>query len=85
MPGGLAIVPLKTASAQPPEVFYRKNRVLVKRVGQQWYAVVGIPLSAKPGKHTIRHIKANKNSTISFNVRAKHYPEQRLQCFQSEL
>lgn len=79
VPGGVVIVPLKTNTLQAPKVYYHKNRVLVKKVGAQWYAVVGIPLTAKPGKHRLHFIKGKNNHTLSFVVNAKRYPEQRLQ------
>ncbi|MFO7603026.1 MAG: peptidoglycan DD-metalloendopeptidase family protein [Gammaproteobacteria bacterium] len=79
VPGGLVIVPLQTNSPRSPQVFYKKNRVLVKRVAQQWQAIVGIPLSATPGTHKLRVLEGKANHTVTFEVQAKDYPEQRLQ------
>ena len=51
-PGGVAVVALptfpKTASA-----FYNDRRVLVTNQKDNWIALVGIPLSAKAGKHEL--------------------------------
>jgi len=77
VPGGLIIVPLKVNSQKAPRVYFNKNRVLVKKIRQQWLAVIGIPLSAKPGTHTLQ-IKGQKNTSLSFVVKAKRYPEQHI-------
>lgn len=47
-PGGIAKVRLG-ASDTPPRVHVGTDPVLVMREGGEWIAVVGIPLSAKPG------------------------------------
>ena len=78
VPGGLVIVPLKTNSTQAPKVYYKKNRVLVKKINSEWQAVVGIPLSARAGKHKLRILKGQNNKIVSFSVKPKKYPEQRL-------
>lgn len=48
MPGGVARIPLDDA-ARPPRLTLDGQRVLVMREGGKWLAVVGVPLSAKPG------------------------------------
>jgi murein DD-endopeptidase MepM/ murein hydrolase activator NlpD len=48
VPGGVARIGLG-ASAQAPRVRLGSDRVLVIREGDEWVAVVGIALSAKPG------------------------------------
>lgn len=83
VPGGVALVPLITSALQAPKVFYRERQVMVHQHNKQWLAVVGIPLSAKPGSHTLlvkdsATDKANTNLKIPFTVQAKEYQSQYL-------
>src|ERR1700674_884533 len=48
VPGGVARIGLG-ASERPARVRLGSNRVLVMREGDEWVAVVGIALAAKPG------------------------------------
>jgi len=48
VPGGVAKIALG-ASEQPPRVRLESDRVLVMREGDEWVALVGIALAAKPG------------------------------------
>ncbi|HEU0199508.1 MAG TPA: M23 family peptidase, partial [Burkholderiaceae bacterium] len=48
VPGGIARIRLGGA-AQPPRVHVGETRALVLREGDEWMAVVGVPLAAKPG------------------------------------
>jgi murein DD-endopeptidase MepM/ murein hydrolase activator NlpD len=48
VPGGVARIALG-ASASPPRARFGKDRVLVARDGDEWVALVGIPLGAKAG------------------------------------
>jgi len=78
VPGGVAIVALDDQGDAPPEVTYRGNRVMVARGEQGWEAVVGIPLSARPGRHSIV-VRGNPHShKIHFQVKDKKYAVQRL-------
>ncbi|WP_257310862.1 peptidoglycan DD-metalloendopeptidase family protein [Geothrix fuzhouensis] len=73
VPGGVVVVALPGGPAAP-KATYRGEPVLVRRSGRSWTAVVGIPLSAKPGRHEI----AVEGRPVTFTVRAKRYPEQRI-------
>jgi murein DD-endopeptidase MepM/ murein hydrolase activator NlpD len=78
VPGGVAIVDLDYTKDKPPAVSYRGNKVMVYRDGQDWKAIVGIPLSTKPGSHNIQ-VRGNPHSRkISFEVKDKKYAVQRL-------
>jgi murein DD-endopeptidase MepM/ murein hydrolase activator NlpD len=57
-----------------PRVTYRGEPVLVRRSGRGWQAVVGLPLSAKPGRETLDM----GGRAIPFTIRPKRYPEQRI-------
>lgn len=73
VPGGIAVVDLNTATDPAPEVTFLKRRVMVvKGNNGNWHAVVGIPLSLKEGKHTIR-IKTAGKRKLAFNVKHKDY------------
>jgi murein DD-endopeptidase MepM/ murein hydrolase activator NlpD len=72
VPGGVALVPL--AGGKPGEARFNGERVLVRPGGKGWVAVVGIPLSAKPGSAFLEV----DGKRIAFALRPAHYPEQRL-------
>jgi len=76
VPGGIVVLDIGPAGNLAPEVYYRKKRVMVVQNNGQWQAVVGISLTAKPGKHQIR-IKG-QSTPLPFQVNAKQYPEQHL-------
>src|SRR3990170_1780805 len=78
VPGGVAVIPLTgVAMDNAPQVHYQGNRVLVTRYEGQWHAVVGVPLSAKPGAHHIE-VQASAPRQFSFTVLPKDYETQRL-------
>lgn len=77
VPGGLALVPLEAEAAY----FQGERLMLVPSAGTALadkasrVALVGIPLSAKPGEH---QIELDDGAKVSFMVGAKEYPVQRL-------
>lgn len=73
VPGGIMVIALPDHSTQP-KVEYKKRPVAVIQEGNIWHAIVGLPLSIKPGKHSI---KVN-SKPVSFQVNNKDYPEQRI-------
>ncbi|MDM8565471.1 peptidoglycan DD-metalloendopeptidase family protein [Candidatus Halobeggiatoa sp. HSG11] len=76
VPGGIAWISLLTRSNVPPVIKYQNKQVLVLRNGQQWIALVGIPLTARIGQHTI--INQDNNQQYSFKVTHKRYKVQRI-------
>lgn len=79
VPGGIAIVTLGEHNSAP-QAYYLGKRVMVVQEGGQWQAVVGIPLSAKPGRHTLRlQPHGARDRSVTFTVSAKRYEEQHLQ------
>lgn len=81
VPGGVAHLLLPIESQQPPQAYLGKKRLLVRstegtRYQQQapWLALVGIPLSSKPGVHAVNVGKQQ----FEFEVDAKEYREQRI-------
>lgn len=74
VPGGVAVLDLGSAP-QAPQAHYQGKQVLViKEDGVRWIAIVGIPLSVKPGTQSIQAA----GRTLSFQVGHKHYREQRI-------
>lgn len=74
VPGGIAIVPLMAKTQ--PLIYYNKRKVLTVFKDNKWLAIIGIPLSEKPGPHQIYDKKAEQS--ISFNVINKTYPAQHI-------
>lgn len=73
VPGGVAVIALGDHE-RPPVVEYQNRRVLAVEGDEGWIAVVGIPLSAKPGEHRLRA----GDETLTFSVQDKSYETQRL-------
>ena len=76
VPGGIAVIPLASSDGDRPEVTYRGRRVMVVPDNDRWNAVVGIGLSAKPGRHAVRVKRNGDTATVSFRVRDKEYESQ---------
>lgn len=72
VPGGIAIIDLN--SKLEPAVFYNKRKVLTVFHNDSWHAIVGIPLSTKPGDHQLNI--STKQLASTFNVVSKDYPAQ---------
>ena len=77
VPGGIAVVNLKT-EIKPLQVSFQNKNVLVVNNKNNWYAVVGLPLATKPGMHFLLVKQVGNNSKISFQVRDKRYATQHL-------
>ena len=76
VPGGVVWIALRSQSDTPPKVVYQQRRVVVLRDGPQWVALVGIPLTAKPGLHVV--IDQDTGKHYSFNVSKKKYKTQHI-------
>jgi len=84
VPGGVAIVNLGAFDPlqEKPFAWFRGQPVWVSKQGQQWVAVVGLPLNLPVGIHELR-VSNQGDSGIafrhtSFEVHAKHYPAQHI-------
>jgi len=78
VPGGIIVIDLP-ASKSRPQVKYKKRRVMVINNNSSWKAIVGIPLTEKPGAQTITVSSQNNPSQqIAFTVKKKKYPEQHI-------
>lgn len=79
MPGGIALVRLGTApGAAPPRAWLGEQPVWVSADGGQWTAVVGLALDLPPGSHQLRVEAGERERQVSFVVRPKDYPAQRI-------
>lgn len=77
VPGGVAVIDLGSAS-QAPSATYDGKPVLVVKEQDTWRAIVGLPLTVKPGPAQITRRDAGGNRTLGFTVGSKKYPEQRI-------
>ena len=73
VPGGVAVVNLGE-SAQAPQARFDGKPVLVVKEQNDWLAIVGLPLTQKPGPATL----TQGTRTLPFTVGTKAYPEQRI-------
>lgn len=80
VPGGIAVVNLgidiTNTNGKIPVVNYNKQRVMVVNNNGTWHGIVGIPLTARVGKHKLKIHGQFK--TVNFHVKAKEYAEQRI-------
>lgn len=80
VPGGIASVIVGEKTAEPPTVMYKDKRVAVIQTDNKetpWLAVIGIPLSAKPGKQELT-ITTPVNTKKIFTIKDKKYRTQYL-------
>lgn len=78
VPGGVAVVALPD-EVDFTSVTFSNKRVMTVVNGDQWYAVVGLPLNTKPGMHKLSYRnKRGEAGNLSFEVKDKAYREQRL-------
>ena len=73
VPGGVAVIDLGP-SAQPLTARFDGKPVLVVKEQDNWLAIVGIPLTQKPGSASI----TQGNRSLAFTVGSKKYQEQRI-------
>ena len=85
VPGGVKILALPDAADTPPDVIANGHRVLVVRQAEQWFAVVGIPLSESPGPASVIWRHAGAAQSLPFEVAAKHYTVQALKVSPSQV
>ncbi len=77
VPGGIAYVEVP-GGEQPPRVLFGGYQTAVVRDGDEWIAVVGIPLATKPGSHAVQVFDGTSKREIAFEVRDKQYRTQHL-------
>lgn len=72
VPGGVAVIDLGTGAQAPTATYQGKPVLVVKEQGARWLAIVGIPLTVKPGTQQV----TSGGRTLNFTVGSKKYPEQ---------
>ncbi|MDH4274667.1 MAG: peptidoglycan DD-metalloendopeptidase family protein [Gammaproteobacteria bacterium] len=79
VPGGVAVLPLRVPkNTEPPQVYFGDHRVMVVKNEGRWYAIAGIPLSAKPGRQHLIAKRGKHRERIPFAIRPKKYSTQPL-------
>lgn len=78
VPGGIKLVTLEAAGAAVPTVESDGRRALVVRADGHWVAVIGIPLSAQPGRREFTWQDARAARHADFEVGPKTYLTQAL-------
>jgi murein DD-endopeptidase MepM/ murein hydrolase activator NlpD len=78
VPGGIAVVEIARGTAQAPQAWFEDRRVITLRDGERWLAVVGLPLSQKPGPASLKLRIGDDDEKLKFEVLDKRYPEQRI-------
>jgi len=78
VPGGIEVIAVGDASQPAPFVRFDGRRVMTISHNAHWQAVIGLPLSLKPGKHWIEVSMNGKAERVAFDVRSKHYETQYL-------
>lgn len=77
VPGGIALVEIPGGDLAPTALIDAR-RTAVIRHDDRWLAVVGIPLSTKPGPLKLKVTAGAKTVDVPFQVTDKRYREQRL-------
>jgi murein DD-endopeptidase MepM/ murein hydrolase activator NlpD len=75
VPGGVAVVDLGPAAQAPKATWQGKPVLVVKDQDARWLAIVGIPLTFKPG--TSQQVNSGGRN-LPFSVGSKKYPEQHI-------
>ena len=78
VPGGVAVIDLGNASQAPTATYQGKPVLVVKEQDASWLAIVGVPLTVKPGSQQIVAKDAKGTRNLDFVVGSKKYPEQRI-------
>ena len=81
VPGGIFTLAVQAPPDHPPAVTFEGSRAMVLRVEDHWLAIVGIPLSAAPGRASVRvetRDEKENEKRVEFEIAPKEYSVQRL-------
>lgn len=78
VPGGVAVISLGDGEQRPTASYQDKPVMVLREEGQAWIAVVGIPLSAKPGAQQLQVQDGGQARQLAFEVAGKSYKEQHI-------
>lgn len=86
VPGGVLILPIESTADKAPIVMLEGNRAMVLRSDGRWLAVVGLPLSEKPG-HTAVWVREGTAplKAVGFDITDKQYTVQSLKVAPSKV
>lgn len=73
VPGGVAVVHIKSQAR--PSGYYDNNRVMIIGNPGNWDAIIGLPLTTRPGHHKLLVKVGRERSVKYFSVTAKKYQE----------
>jgi murein DD-endopeptidase MepM/ murein hydrolase activator NlpD len=80
VPGGIVELVVAPANEPRPKVLFGERATLVTASPSGWRVLVGLPLDLGPGEQRIKVIHDDgRQSSETFVVRAKNYPQQELQ------
>lgn len=86
VPGGVLVLPIESAATQAPVVTLNGQRAMVLRSGGKWVAIVGLPLSEKPGHATVVvRDGAAAEKSVEFDITDKQYVTQSLKVAPSKV
>ncbi len=77
VPGGIAFVTVPGGDGAP-RVLYGDYQAAVIRRDNEWIAVVGVPLAAKPGPQKLQVFTGTGRSEVTFDIADKQYRTQKL-------
>lgn len=77
VPGGIALVSVGNSEAAPSVEFAGRRTAVIRR-DRDWIAIVGIPLSTRPGVQSLAATDGVSKKNIPFTVRDKKYRTQHL-------
>jgi hypothetical protein len=77
VPGGIALVEIPGGEL-PPTALIDTRRAAVIRHDDRWLAIVGLPLSTKPGPHRLKVATSEGTVDVPFEVTDKRYRTQNL-------
>ncbi|HEX8596851.1 MAG TPA: peptidoglycan DD-metalloendopeptidase family protein [Pseudomonas sp.] len=78
VPGGVAVVDLGNGVLAPKASYQDKPVLVIKEQDSGWLAIVGLPLTVKPGPQQLVIKDAKGSRNLRFNVGGKKYPEQHI-------
>jgi len=76
VPGGIVILPINTL--EKPDVTFYERKVMVLGEPDNWQAIIGIPLSAKVGTHSVSIVSGDVKTSMQFDINNKEYEAQYL-------
>jgi murein DD-endopeptidase MepM/ murein hydrolase activator NlpD len=77
VPGGIALIEIPGGDLAPTALIDAR-RAAVIRNGERWLAIVGLPLSTKPGAHKLKVATGKETVDVPFEVTDKRYRTQHL-------